>query len=168
MLNYHPMGDVYHCIFRLLLLVNASNRHDIEWERLRLMDFYFLFPHFLSHMSVPKEYRSFKKIFADIPKPYEETMAPARLYFQLGLIQENAIRSLIAKQYFDRETFLMASTVRKIVEFPEPIKTIVTNDPRISTSWFQPFLTLFLNTSLTGQSGLKLRTGIMEHRYDAT
>lgn len=166
MLNYHPVGDLYHCIYRLLLLTAKSKREELEWDRLRLMDFYFLFPHLLANYTLSQEYRPYKKIFSAIKKPYEETAAPARLYFQLGLIQENAIRSMIAKGYFDRETFITQSLIRPTGAIPEKLAELIKNDPKTSCEWFEPFLHVFLNTPLLGQNGVKSRSGVMEYRYD--
>lgn len=168
MLNYHPVGDSYHCIFRLLLLTHSSNRQELEWDRLRLMDFYFLFPHLLKNLSLPREFFQHKKKFKAIPDPYEEMSSPSRMYFKLAAIQESAVRSIIAKGYYDKELYLSKSLIRKSQPLPTEITRLFELETKHKSDWFEGFLEIFLSTELSSPDGLKSRSGVMEFRYDAT
>ncbi len=45
MIIYNQAFDLYHCIFRILNFLNRFNPSDIiEVDKLRIWDFYFLFP----------------------------------------------------------------------------------------------------------------------------
>ncbi len=168
MLNYHPSGDVFHCIYRILLLAHKSKLSSIESDRLRLMDFYFMFPNLLQNLKVPREYLKLKKVFKGIAPPYEEMAAPKRLYFQLEPIQKNAIRSLVAKGYFDHSIYSEKSQVKLVKALPKKILHLFDQDEKVNGDWFLPFVSLFSEIQLSGESGLKLRSSMMEYRYDTT
>src|SRR5260370_39986175 len=70
------------------------------------MDFFVTFPHQLAQMKLPAEFRARKKMLNEIPKPYETLPSPARLFFQLGEIQEAAARVLAVKNFIDGEALL--------------------------------------------------------------
>lgn len=167
MLNYHPSGDLYHCVYRLFLLKSYVRAEQVEWERLRLMDFYFLFPHLLKTLKVPREYIAYKRTFAAIQDPYEEIGSAKRLFFQLGSIQDNTIRFLVAKGYFERDAFAVEGKIKSTNSPPEVILNAFKLDPKVNADWFDPFMGLFQAIPLNGNDGLKVRTEMMEHRYDS-
>ena len=166
MLNYHPSNDLYHSIYRIFLLTDSLKIEAVEWERLRLMDFYFLFPHLLRDLKMPREYLPYKKIFKLIREPYEEMGSPKRVFYQLGTLQENAIRSLIAKGYFHRDSFTLDARIKIKGPPPAEIIKLIKEEPKVSSDWFAPFVEVFNALSLTGTNGLKDRSEMLEHRYD--
>lgn len=166
MLSYHPSNDLYHCIYRIFLLTRAAKVEAMEWERLRLMDFYFCFPHLLKDFGLPRQYQGYKRVFKSVAEPYEEIGSPRRLFFQIGSLQESAIRSLIAKGYFDRDAFTLNAVAKPKAVAPAEIVTMIESEPKIAAEWFAPFIEVFLAVSLTGKNGLKGRSEMLEHRYD--
>ena len=50
MLIYHPVHDINHCLYRILALLEISKHKEIDWELIKLMDFYVLFPHQLKNI----------------------------------------------------------------------------------------------------------------------
>jgi len=168
MLNYHPSGDSYHCIYRLFLLSSLTKGETLEWDRLRLMDFYLLFPHLLKRITIPNHLRQLKQVFIHVPEPFEEIGSPKRLFFQIGTIQKSSVTSLVAKGYFDRDSYVSEMKIVLSKPIPEEIIAQVKADPTIEKDWFKAFLELFSSVELTGGHGLKVRSKMMEHRYDPT
>jgi len=167
MINYHPVGDVYHCCYRLLILTKASGRNVLSYDLLRLMDFYFLFPHLLKTISIPSNFRKHKKIFNAIEEPFEVLSSPARIFYTLGSVQDTAIRNLIARGFFDRACFIEKLEVRLVTKIDDKIVTLYENEEKVKQEWFSSFLEVFLNCDFNGERGLKARSGLMEFRYDS-
>ncbi|HGA8765958.1 TPA: ABC-three component system middle component 5, partial [Salmonella enterica subsp. enterica serovar Virchow] len=46
MLIYHPAYDAYHCLFRMIALIDHVN--EIEVDKARILDFYLIFPALVS------------------------------------------------------------------------------------------------------------------------
>ena len=44
MLVYHPAFDMHHCVFRMVRLLNRLPVGSCQVERMRILDFYLLFP----------------------------------------------------------------------------------------------------------------------------
>lgn len=168
MINYHPVGDHYHCCFRLLFIMSIYPKANIEWDKLKIMDFYFLFPHLIKNVQLPRISKEHKAGFNAIPEPYETLGNPKRLYFTLNDVQENAIRALTSRGIIERELFLDKSIVeigdKKFITFLSENFRIERQD---KNSWIDSFISVFASIDLLGPSGLKQRTGIAEFRYDA-
>ena len=106
MLAYHPAFDANHCAYRFIHILISSECDHLEWDKLRLADFYYLFPHLLKAIiPLPKGLSKGRKYFKKIDDPYEKTPNPKRLMFDLRDIQNSTIASLIAKNLIDRDSF---------------------------------------------------------------
>ena len=58
-LSYHPALDPYHTAFRSLRVFNLA-RNPIEYDRLRLLDLYLLFPEFAGDIRLPPSARAWR------------------------------------------------------------------------------------------------------------
>src|SRR4030042_4647660 len=96
MLIYHPLYDVYHCVFRFLRLIEVISSKNIVVDRLRVLDFYLLFPSLLSDVSFPKSALSFKKMVRNTSGPYENIEDPYKVFIQLEPFQHEALRCLVS------------------------------------------------------------------------
>jgi len=70
MLLYHPAFDTYHSAFRLLLLLWNSGGQDVPFARLRILDFYVLFPAELENMIFPQSIIGQKKKWKHLRSRY--------------------------------------------------------------------------------------------------
>lgn len=167
MINYHPIGDLYHCYFRLLFIMKHYGYENCEWDKLKIMDFYLLFPHLIKDIRMPRINKDAKKAFSDIEKPFENFSSSSRLYFILGETQESAVRALIAQGIVDRDLFV-DKTIVKIDSFDivsslnEEFKAELDR----KNAWINHYFSLFSKIDLLGANGIKQRSGISEYRYD--
>lgn len=166
MLVYHPVGDPYHCAFRLLSVLLELASPKIEWEKLRILDFYMLFPHLLKEVRVPDELKGAKAQLKEIAPPYETLPSPKRLMFELSKIQDNAVKSLVAKGIIDRGAFVEEMVLLNAFVVPQKLRDHITNHEQRNTFWYKFLVSDFLAIPLLGIKGLKERTGLMEYRYD--
>jgi len=83
MLTYHPAFDLYSAIFRFLRLLDPMRDRTVELERLRILDFYLLFPFLLADIQFPASAIAYKKYFKKKPTDYENISDPKRLFLRL-------------------------------------------------------------------------------------
>lgn len=79
MIVYQPAFDLYHTVYRLITLLSYFDRNEyIEIERLRIWDYYFLYPNKLKEMSFRQDEKQIKDLINNHifkPKnPYEQIL----------------------------------------------------------------------------------------------
>lgn len=166
MLAYHPIHDPNHCTFRLLCLMHDINEDEVEWDRLKILDFYVLFPHLIAKITFPKEMRGERKKLEGITEPYENLASSEILMAALGKIQDQTIKSLIAKDIIKEEDFLSGKIKEKPDILPQEMCQLIEEAPFRQEVWYKFLTKQLVNINLTGENGLKHRTGLMEYRYD--
>ncbi|PPK74964.1 hypothetical protein B0F87_107207 [Methylobacter tundripaludum] len=167
MLIYHQRNDVYHCTFRLLSIFNMINTNDIEFARLKIIDFYIVFPHLISTISLPraKGISKIKKEVQTLPVPYEKLPSSRMLFSEMGDIQLQAIDILKAKKILEVTEEGVISKGKYFSS--EAVQSLVIEN-NITSKWFyKDFIKILIECPFYGENGLKKRTGLMEYRYDA-
>lgn len=164
MLIYHPAYDAYHCLFRMLAILEKAGR--VEVDKLKILDFYILFPSMLSKVKMPREFFGIKKIASAICNQYHDPINPKVAFKDMRYIQDAAIKCMLASGYIIADELDSGYVKRSEKALPAKIALKVKgfldeNEP------FSSFITSELATlSLLGSEGLKARTQLMEYRYD--
>ena len=125
MLLYHPMLDPYHCALRILGLLSDAEMQQIEWDRLRLLDFLIAFPHTLKQMRLPSEFRSRRAALRSVPEPYELLPNMTRLFYQVSEIQAARIRLLAAGELIGKDA-LEHGQIRTTLHKDDQIQALLT------------------------------------------
>ena len=94
MLIYHPAYDAYHCIFRMIALIDHVN--EIEVDKARILDFYLIFPSLVEKIRMPYNYSYIKKIAKKYSNDYRNPISAISTFRDLHQIQMAAIRCLAA------------------------------------------------------------------------
>ncbi len=167
MLIYHQRNDVFHCTFRILSILKLLTNKKIEIDRLKIIDFYFVFPHLISNITLPRAKGNvlIKKRAQTLNIPYENLPSNKILFSEMGDFQSQALDILRSKEiiYFDEHRWL---SVGKNFEDKEIIDLINANG-FTSNEFFIALVGVLSQCNLHGKNGLKSRTGLMEYRYDA-
>lgn len=168
MLIYHPVYDINHAIYRMLLLLEVSVHRRFQWDQLKLLDFYLLFPHVLKDIRpLPASLSAYRKVINAIPNPYELVPNKKRALYELGNIQNTAVHNLMAKELIDVENFQSMIIKRTKNDLPFGIQNFIDNDPLKEEEWFKIVANELPNIDFQGKDGLKYRSGLMEYRYDS-
>ena len=160
------MYDPYHCALRLASILVDCPLPEIEWERLRLLDFYVTFPHLLTSLRLPQALRSRKGGLRSVPAPYESLPTPKRLFFQLCTIQDTAAKLLAAGGILDRGAFLNGRIALATGELPSQLGELLKSLQFRSSEWYALVTQELSRVPLYGRNGLKDRSGLMEFRHD--
>ncbi|MBZ9629802.1 hypothetical protein LB465_03340 [Salegentibacter sp. LM13S] len=143
----------------------------IEIERIRIWDFYFLFPskiHEIRLKQSESDIRVLRKQFIkDSKNPYEEIFENRKIFekikpYQLAALNCIASYGIIDKSFLDQQRIsiinkeILTEFVNNFEELPAKEKNVIS----LMTSHFNQI-------SLFGTDGLKSRTNLLESKYDA-
>ena len=172
MIVYHQAFDLYHSVYRFLQLLTYFERNDyVEVDRLRIWDFYLLFPNKMLNIKLKKEEKDIRNLISQHiikeSNPYEIVLDNRKMFekikpYQLGALKCLASYGIIDKNYLksNRVTIISKEILSNYASKFEALDTKEMNAVRLLTSHFYLM-------SLYGQFGLKARTQLLESRYDA-
>lgn len=164
---YHPRNDIYHCCFRLIKILYLCNLPSMDLDKLRIIDFYLVFPIFLTnstYFTFPRGNKISKNIMKKIEKPYEELPNRKILFAELNDFQSYALQVLKSKSIIDIDEENM--TARKGENFALASQQFLQNSYFIDDI-HKEIIRVLVAIDLLGEKGLKYRSGLMEFRYDA-
>jgi hypothetical protein len=167
MLTYHPAFDIYHGVFRLLRILTIAPKQQFEIERIRILDFYVLFPNELHKFRFPQSLRSKRKGF-NRDNPYQRINDTKRIFYRLEPYQICSIKCLVARQFIDYNLFLEGKIARTEKPLPEGLENAIVEANKKSTALIEFFNESLLKIDLYGGGGLKGRSDLFEYRYDVT
>ena len=166
MIIYHPAYDFNHCVFRFITLLYDIDGNQADWETMQILDFYYVFPHLLANIKLPRNSIATKKTLSSLPLPYETLPNPRRLMFELRALHQESARALVAKGILDKDLFLR-NIVRMYPErVPEALYVPINDNEKRNTSWYRLIVKFLATYPINGKNGLKDRAQLMEYRYD--
>lgn len=164
MLIYHPTYDAYHCVFRLIALIESIP--EIELDMARLLDFYLLFPASVAKIKLPAALKGVRKSAVAVINVYHDPSYPASTFREMKHIQESAMKCLAASGLVDLDKYKAGLLVRTDVPIPNEIaertRSFLTNRGQMASV----VLNQLSKLPLRGAGGLKDRSMLMDYRYD--
>ena len=166
MLIYHPKNDIYNCMYRFISIAKLLPKEDFSFTRLRIYDFFFLFPHLALDISFPriKGIAQLKKQAHLFQIPYEKLPDKKRLFSEISDYHIQALHILKAKNIFDVNEDILSLGENFVVE---SVKSLFNENVYITNDFFSQLINALEHVDTSGENGLKARTGLMEFRYDA-
>lgn len=165
MLIYTPALDPYHCSIRIVAAL-SRRRLPVSRDVLRIADFYLVFPSEIASIRLPKDALRIRKTAEQLRSAYHPTGAPRTTFNRMNQPFEAAVFALEAKGVVstrDGERNLLTL-------ISEPEELLVAADAFFARlSPISSFVVdELMGWKFFGIDGLKHRTGLLEHRYDAT
>ena len=166
MIIYNPAFDIYHCVYRMISILSNLVNEKIEVDKLRILDFYMVFPGEIKYISFPRKLFSFKKEYKDIPSEFDSSSIRNKVFNAMENYQLLAINCLASINYIDIDE-LKNNTIVKNTKFDNvQIKALI-RDPANHNQRLIDFLSKQLSTlELKGSLGLKSKTGLIEAKYE--
>jgi len=142
-------------------------KNDIEFSKLKIIDFYIVFPHLINTIRFPraKGLSKIKKTVKTFTIPYENLPSRRMVFSEMGDFQLQAIDILKSKKILEVSQDSMISKGECF--FDEAIQNLINNNRITSQNFNKNFIKILMDLPLYGDKGLKSRTGLMEYRYDA-
>lgn len=171
MIIYNQAFDLYHCIFRILNFLNRFNPSDIiEVDKLRIWDFYFLFPNKVYDIRLKQNESDIRKLRKQYIKqtnnPYEIIFEERKIFEKLKPYQLSALNCIASYGIVNKE---MLTQQRINIENKELLNEYISKFGELSPrekNVISLMTSHFYNISLFGKDGLKSRTNLMESKYD--
>ena len=161
---YHPRNDIYHCCFRLLSILKSYNQ-PISIEKIRIIDFYLVYPNFVKEITLPRKNGNtkLKNKYAKMTPPFEIMPNKKILFSELKDFQYSAISLLRAKCLIE----LKEKTITKASDYCLLPDNFFKENNILNDENQVQLINCLSSIELTGAQGLKQRTGLMEYRYDS-
>jgi len=171
LISYSAAQDPFHAIFRVLGVLESSDRDRFELDRVLITDFFVCFPwavHIISgSRKVPgfisaqnRVVRTFKK------NSYEQIPEPKIMFKRMRPAQLAALNSLSSYGYINSNEFKNNFILRTEKPLPLDLAEEVKGYVSLNILLFD-FLNRFLNElPMSTSDGLKAKTGLEEFRYD--
>lgn len=168
MLQYHPATDFYHCWLRFAAVLSEVKQRGVEFDRLRIIDYYLCFPREILSCRIPATHSAeLRKLAKKTPVSYEDPYSIRQAFLPMGNIQRQVAMDMVAKGVVDNKKYvegiLLPNT--KSETFAK-IENVVTKWHTAKDVWHQAAIPALLSFKLNGQDGLKHRSGLLEYKYD--
>lgn len=171
MITYNPAFDLYHSIYRIAHIIQKMEEGK-SWEidRVRIWDFYLLYPVQLNHVSLKQdesEIREARKLLKLKETSFDYKGDIRKLFEWIKPFQISALGCLVSCGILNKEAFetgyVLVASQEKLNAFVEQAGALSIQESNILS-----FLSLlFGGMSLTGVYGMKYRTKLLESKYDA-
>jgi|SRR5665213_151204 len=168
MLIYNPAFDIQHAIFRVLRLLTAAPKENFEVDRIRVLDFFLLFPEQLEALRFPSAIRKQRSLFVAGYNPYRSLENPRRIFFEIEPFQISALHCLAAYDLIDNERFKAGFVARTQKPIPTTLAEAIVKRNGESKILVDLLSVEFAKLPFFGEGGLKERSNLVEIRYDPT
>lgn len=170
MIVYHQAFDLYHTAYRMIQLLTYFNRGEsVEIDRLRIWDYYLLFPIEIQRIKFSSEEKDIKNYISQYitkgekTNSYEIILDSRKMFEKIKPYQMAALKSLasygiINLDYFTSEKVMAISENLLIKHAPlfDPLSITEQNAIKLLTSHYY----------LMSLRTLKEKTNLSEYRYD--
>lgn len=171
MITYNPAFDLYHSIYRMAHIIQKMDEgKSLEVDRVRIWDFFMLYPVQLNHVSLKQEeaeIRKARKLLKLKETPFDYKGDIRKLFEWIKPFQVSALGCLVSCGILNKEEFeaghVLVSNSEKLKDFVACVGELSIQDSNILK--FLSFL--FGDMPLTGVYGMKYRTKLLESKYDA-
>lgn len=164
MILYHPIKDIYHTQYRIISILLYTGQ--VSKEKLRLLDFYYNFPHFISEIQPwPSDIKEYKIKRGLVKEPFEKIANKKRVFFQMNDIFNSALAILVAKNLVEISGRGKNISIKKD-KIPDQLMHEIDEDPFVKSPIFNTIVSGLTKTKWSGQNGLKKRSGLLEFKYD--
>jgi ABC-three component (ABC-3C) system Middle Component 5 len=168
-LVFQPALDPHHAMFRLLRLFPILKGAALSRDHVRILDFYLIFPFLISAMRLSREGQHFKKLarkYANL-KPYGQQPEGPLLFARMEVIQNAALDTLAFNSFLEKEALAADRVITADKLLPKDVSQRVIELNEQQADLLEFLQSLAKDYPVLGENGLKARTGLKEHRYDA-
>ena len=169
-LSYQPALDPFHTVFRLMRLRDAVLvGGPLHEDHLKILDFFLLFPFRLSILRLRPAHRRFRRLAEkyNTLAPYRHHPEDRMLFDRMKPIQSAGLSTLSAKELINIQQYRLGIVLRTPSGVPDVLSHRINQLYAEQEDLMEFLVILARQYDLLGPDGLKARSGLLEHRYDA-
>ena len=167
MLIYDQSQDPYHCAVRSIGIASLLRTPQLDIAKLGILDLVANFPQLLHQFRLPKDLLELRKLEIAKPNPYRPSPSTHAAIQAIRSIQGVALATLASSGLIHKEGLRRGKFELTGMSFPEPIQAAVSSWTQRDAEEKRQIIQALDALPLSGPDGLKHRSGLMEHRYDA-
>lgn len=166
-LSYHPAFDAFHCIFRILRLRAGRGFSEVEVDKLRILDYYLLFPWRAGKIRLAPRDLGIRKIAARLEDEQDYATLPKgdMLLERMRPAQTAALQTMAQDGVIDVQSLRNDLVRFARADIAPELETRVAQRNEAEPERMQ-IIDALGKYPLLGNDGLKGRTSLLEHRYD--
>lgn len=171
MLVYNQAFDVYHSVYRIINILSYFEGEDVEIDRLRIWDFYFLFPEKVYNIRFKREEKDIKNLLPTLvvkkDNPYNQLLDDRKMFEKIRPYQMNALKCLASYGLINSD-YVISNRVNSISkDLLENMKSKFLEMSAREKNMMKLMTSHFYLMPMNGVNGLKYKTGLLEFKYDA-
>ncbi len=169
-ITYEPALDTYNAVFRMTRMWEIFiNARELEIDRVRILDFYLLFPFLISRIRFRPQDRKFKRLAKEFEykRPYGRQPEESDLLRRMQPMQSAALQTLAAEGFVYADDLSLGMVRPTSKPIPPAINDRVKRINDRETNLLECLSSLARDYPLLGPDGLKARSELLEFRYDA-
>ena len=147
------------------MLLTTLGRDNVEIDRMRIWDFYFVFPLETKNISMTRDLWSFKGIPYE-PNTYEELVDPQRVFDRMKPFQLTAYKCLAACGLIDSEELTEGRIKMSSKTIPTELGQNMQSLDEPQEHAIKVIAGPLSSFPLSGPGGLKARTRLLDFKYD--
>ena len=171
MIIYNQAFDLYHTVFRMLQLLTHFNKNEyVEVDRLRIWDFYFLFPNKIHEIKLRRDEKDVKNILSKYitkkENPYELFFENRKIFEKIKPYQISALHCLASYGIIDKELLSLNRvsiiSIEILENYANKFEDLTAKEKNLITILTSHFYFI----PMVGENGLKKRSNLIESKYD--
>jgi hypothetical protein len=169
-LTYEPAFDPLHAMYRALRLRDGMDKTlRVPRDLFRILDFYLLFPEGLRDVRFRQEHRRLKTRALETKRApaYGPRPEDAVLFERMRPFQEAALDTLALRGFFAAPALTDGWVEPGVGVLPPQLAEKIRQANAEEAALIEALGAFAAGYPLEGAGGLKDRTGLLEHRYDA-
>jgi len=165
-LTFEPAYDAYHTMFRVARLFPVIGKERVEYDKLRIMDFYLCFPELIDQLRLKQEHRRFRQLVRLRQGLYSGKPDGRLAFNRMQPTQSAAVQTLALDGYLAGEPLELGWVEATGKPSPADLDVRVQQLNAEERPLIEFMEVLLREYPLIGDNGLKHRSALMEHRYD--
>ncbi|CAG37034.1 ABC-three component system middle component 5 [Desulfotalea psychrophila] len=166
MIIYHPYKDANHCAYRLISIMYGTN-NAVSRDFLNIADFYYLFPSKLKEINNwPRKNSNDYRAVKAIENCHENLDNAKMIFYEIKEIRHNTFLNLISRGIvIERNKHNQLYTMEQSL-LPDSLIELLKKDEFRESEAYRIITQKMSKIPLNGDTGLKAKTSLLEHRYD--
>lgn len=168
MLIYDPALDPYHSAIRILAIATAAKTKQLELtlDAARIADYFLIYPSKIIHFTFPTQFKGIRTAAKEAENPYRQTVGNKSTFERMRPIFLSALGGLVAAGFIDADELKRGILDLLDVKIPDDLAAAVERFETRQTAVGKFVLSEMIAMRPNGDSGLKHRSKLIEHRYD--
>jgi hypothetical protein len=166
MIVYHESNDLYHCIYRMCLILSIKGIDRIPIAQCKVLDFLLLFPFLIASCRLPREFISMRNSALSLKNKYNSQFDKQTMFYRIEPIQDEALTHLGCLDIINQEVLRTGFVCLGNRQIPKIMYSKIKDKLKTEKDVDRFIFDVLAKMPWSGIDGLKSRSKLMDNRYD--